>query len=255
MRPMISLILRLYPARWRARYGDEFAAVLEERPLGPFDVADVLLGALDAHLHLRGLGAASQHAKGFAMSLRIGGYAAILGALLIGLVIALTGGRSAGSDNAAAIALLVALAALLVGLAGMSAFQARSDPWLVWSAFAMTAVGSVVIFIASVSDLAGVGPGDWRDGLLPIGLVTAGLGSALFGVATYRVSVLSRRGALALVIGPVAALSGAIAVGQNAWELGMSFLLVGIVSFVAGWLTLGVAAIRLDRAASTLRPA
>ena len=69
---MIALLLRLYPARWRARYGDEFAAVLEERPLGPFDVADVLLGALDAHLHLRGLGAASQHAKGFAMSLRIG---------------------------------------------------------------------------------------------------------------------------------------------------------------------------------------
>src|SRR3990170_4587919 len=124
MRPMIALLLRLYPARWRDRYGDEFAAVLEERPLGPFDVADVLLGALDAHLHLRGLGAASQHAKGFAMSLRIGGYAAILGAALIVLVIALTGGRSGGSDNAASIALLVALAALLVGLTGMSAIRA-----------------------------------------------------------------------------------------------------------------------------------
>ena len=80
---MIALLLRLYPARWRARYGDEFATVLEERPLGPFDVADVLLGALDAHLHLRGLGAASQHAKGFAMSLRIGGYAAIVGGVLL----------------------------------------------------------------------------------------------------------------------------------------------------------------------------
>ena len=54
--------------------------MLEERALGPFDVADVLLGALDAHLHLRGLGAASEHRKGFTMSLRIGGYAAILGA-------------------------------------------------------------------------------------------------------------------------------------------------------------------------------
>jgi hypothetical protein len=70
---MIALLLRLYPARWRDRYGDEFAAVVEERPLGPFDVADILLGALDAHLHVRGLGAASQHGKGFAMSLRIGG--------------------------------------------------------------------------------------------------------------------------------------------------------------------------------------
>lgn len=78
---MIALLLRLYPARWRVRYGDEFAAVLQERPLAPFDVADVLLGALDAHLHLRGLRAASDHRKGFAMSLRIGGYAAILGGL------------------------------------------------------------------------------------------------------------------------------------------------------------------------------
>ena len=251
---MRALLLRFYPARWRARYGDEFAAVLAERPLSPFDVADVLLGALDAHLHLRGLGAASQHAKGFPMSLRIGGYAAIVGAALIGLVIVLTGGGTEGSDSAAAIALLVALAVLLVGLAGMSAFQARSDPWLVWGAFAMTALGTVVIFIASVSDLTGVGPDDWRDGLLPIGLVTAGLGSALFGVATYRVSVLSRTGALGLVIGPVAALIGAIAVSQDAWDLGMLLMLVGTFSFLAGWLTLGVAAIKLDRAPSTLGP-
>ena len=79
---MTSLLIRCYPTRWRDRYGDEFAAVLEERTLGPFDVADILLGALDAHLHLRGLGAASEHRKGFAMTLRIGGYAAILGGLL-----------------------------------------------------------------------------------------------------------------------------------------------------------------------------
>jgi hypothetical protein len=252
---MIPLLLRLYPRRWRARYGDEFEQVLADRPLGPFDVADVLLGALDAHLHLRDLGAASQTKKGFSMSLRIGGYAAIIGAALIGLVIVLTGGRTDGTDSAVAIALLVALAALLVGLTGMSAFQARSDPWLVWGAFAMTAVGTVVIFIASVSDLAGVGPRDWRDGLLPIGMVTAGLGSALFGVATYRVSVLSRTGALALAIGPVAALIGAIAIGQEAWGLGLPLILVGTISFLAGWLTLGVAAVKLDRASSTLRPA
>ena len=56
---MIALLLRFYPARWRTRYGDEFGMLLGERRLGPFDVADVLLGALDAHLHLRGVGAAS----------------------------------------------------------------------------------------------------------------------------------------------------------------------------------------------------
>ena len=49
-RAMRSLLIRCYPARWRDRYGDEFEAILDERPLGPFDVADILLGALDARL-------------------------------------------------------------------------------------------------------------------------------------------------------------------------------------------------------------
>ena len=83
--------------------------------------------------------------------------------------------------NAVTIALLVALAALLVALTGMSAFQARTNPWLVWTAFAVTAVGTVAIFIAGVSDLAGAGPRDWRDGPLPIGLVSVGLGSDASG--------------------------------------------------------------------------
>lgn len=251
---MRSLLIRCYPARWRARYGNEFQAVLEERPLGPFDVADILLGALDAQLRLRGRGVATQHARRFTMSLRIGGIAAIVGASLIVIVIALTGGHTEGSENASTIALLVALAILLVALTGMSAFQARSNPWLVWTAFAVTAVGTVVIFIAGVSDLAGAGPRDWRDGPLPIGAVAMALGSAAFGIATYRGSVLSRKGALSLVIGPAVGFIGAIAVGQDLWELGMPLVLVGIVSFLAGWFTLGVAAIRLDRT-SALKPA
>ena len=80
---MIAFLLRLYPARWRTRYGDEFAALLAERPLGPFDVADVLLGALDAQLHLRGLGSWSEHRRGFPMSLRLGGVAAFAGGTLM----------------------------------------------------------------------------------------------------------------------------------------------------------------------------
>ena len=251
---MRSFLIRCYPARWRARYGDEFEAILEERPLGPFDVADILLGAFDAQLRLRGHGVDTQHARRFTMSLRIGGYAAIVGASLFVIVMALIGGLIEGSDHASTIGLLVALAALRVGLTGMSAFQSRSNPWLVWTAFAVTAVGTVAIFIAGVGDLTGAGPRDWRDGPLPIGAVTAALGSAAFGIATYRGSVLSRKGAIALVIGPAAGLIGAIAVSQNLWELGLPLVLVGIVSFLAGWFTLGVAAIRLDRT-SALKPA
>lgn len=44
-------LLRLYPARWRERYGEEFRAVLagQRASLGLF--FDVLGGAVDAHLH------------------------------------------------------------------------------------------------------------------------------------------------------------------------------------------------------------
>ena len=188
------------------------------------------------------------------MSLRIGGIAAVFAVSLVAVVIVLTGGHSEASENASGIALLVALAALLVALTGMSAFQARSNPWLVWTACAVTAVGMVVTFVAGVGDLVGAGPRDWRDGLLPVGAVAAVVGSALFGIATYRGSVLSRNGALALVIGPAVGLVGAIAVGQNLWELGMPLVAVGIISFLAGWFTLGVAAIRLDRTTAAFRP-
>lgn len=47
---MIRRLLLLYPRDWRARYGDEFAALLEEIPLTPLALLDVLLGALDARL-------------------------------------------------------------------------------------------------------------------------------------------------------------------------------------------------------------
>jgi hypothetical protein len=43
-------LVRLYPADWRARYGEEFLDLLESRPLTLRAVADVLRGALDAHL-------------------------------------------------------------------------------------------------------------------------------------------------------------------------------------------------------------
>lgn len=43
-------LLRLYPHRWRARYGDEFLALLDQQRITPLVLLDILLGALDAHL-------------------------------------------------------------------------------------------------------------------------------------------------------------------------------------------------------------
>jgi hypothetical protein len=43
--------VRLYPSSWQARYGDEMAALLEDRPPTRRDRVDLARGALDAWLH------------------------------------------------------------------------------------------------------------------------------------------------------------------------------------------------------------
>jgi hypothetical protein len=45
-----SILVRLYPARWRRRYGDEFSALLEEEPWSVRLLLDILAGAFAAHL-------------------------------------------------------------------------------------------------------------------------------------------------------------------------------------------------------------
>ena len=254
---MIALLLRLYPARWRDRYGDEFAAVLEERPLGPFDVADVLLGALDANLHLRGLGAASQHGKGFAMSLRIGGYAAVVGGLLWLYVLAanaINDGAEAGAPMIG-FAVVAATVATLVALIGLSAFQSRRHPALTWAAFAIPAVGAVVGLLGAVA-MAVVGDTDARIvgglslwAISTLGLLTLLIGSALFAVATWLTKSLSRAASALLGVGAllvIPAIGGAMG-GVLPSALESTILVIAIVAFPAGWMTLGVSALRVGR--------
>jgi hypothetical protein len=45
----MSRLLALYPAAWRARYGDEFLALLVDRPPSLRERLDIVRGALDAH--------------------------------------------------------------------------------------------------------------------------------------------------------------------------------------------------------------
>jgi hypothetical protein len=46
----MSHLLALYPEAWRARYGDEFIALLEDRPPKLRERFDIVRGALDAHV-------------------------------------------------------------------------------------------------------------------------------------------------------------------------------------------------------------
>jgi hypothetical protein len=244
---VIDLLVRCYPARWRARYGDEFAALLDERPLGPFDVADVLLGALDAHLHLHGPAAASDAGKGFAMSLRIGGWAAIGAGLLWFLALL---GQAAGLA-------VGGTALLLVALAGLSAFQARRDPFAVWGALAVSAFGGAATLVGVIGLSGGVDrPILWFASswdVWSLGMVTLAAGSGLFAVASLRTRSLNRAAAtllavcslisaitMLLVSTPVGA---AIGVREgDAWTL----LLVAIGAFATGWIGLGMAVVEAE---------
>ena len=256
---MRSLLIRLYPARWQARYGAEFEAILEERPLGPFDVADILLAAFDAHLHLHGLGAASDRQRSLIMSLRLGGSAAILGAILF-----LTGFVATSIDDTDAVEafpgaalILAGTALLLLALVGLSAFQARRHPRLIWAAFAVPAIGLTMTGIGIVAMAAG-GDGPLLAGLSPwdiwiLGVFGTVVGSGLFAIATYRTGALPRPAAGLLGAGS-ALLLAVMILGMGLVGLPQAILptliLVGLVAFSAGWVALGVTAIRVDQPAT-----
>lgn len=252
MRSAATLLVRAYPARWRARYGDEFLSVLEERPLGPFDVADVLLGALDAHLHLRGLGAASEHGKGFAMTLRLGGYAAIIGGVLF--FIGLAAASRLGEDGGVfVLAFAVGATALLVALTGLSAFQARRYPKLVWAAFVVPALGAVATVVGllgmQVADEAGFVGGWSAWAVWALGLVTLIVGSSLFAIATWLTHSLSRPAAILLAVSSLVLVPMAFGLEVLAFipETYTPIVIgAGVLAFSLGWVALGVSAVRLD---------
>ena len=242
---MRTLLIRCYPATWRERYGDEFASILEERPLGPFDVVDILLGALDARLRLRDRRASVTHGKGFSMSLRIGGIAAILGATALAIAWILGSGLVEVEATFAWLMLLVGTGLLLVGVAGLSAFQARIDPALSWVAFALLGFGTIVALVGVVGTALGR-DGFWDLGFL--GLLTTLFGTLLFAIVTYQTAALSRAAAVLLAAGAVLPFAGMVT---------SQVLLVvpALVCFLLGWFLLGVQAIRLDRPATDPNPA
>ena len=253
---MNGLLVRLYPATWRARYGEEFLALLEERPVGPFDVADVILGALDARLRLRRHAADSPAPRGATtMSLRIGGFAPVIGALVMtGALFVGTGLLNVKVDPGfGAGVMMVGSLILLVALAGLSAFQARTHPRLAWAAFALPAFGA----IAMILGIAGMGIKNgpfWY--LWFVGLMTFFVGTSMFALATYWTTVLSRRASLVLGVGSILPFgSGLMAMAGFAPTYQTGVLVVALIAFALGWAALGMEAIRLDRASPAPRPA
>jgi hypothetical protein len=254
---MRSLLIRLYPATWRARYGDEFEAVLEERPLGPFDVADILLGALDAQLRLRRRGAKTQKGMALSMSLRLGGAAAIVGAVLFpaGFIVSSLIGGSSPLPGAAL--MLVGSGALLLALIGLSSFQARQHPRLIWAAFALPALG-IVMSSTGLLAMGSAGDGPFVGNLSPweiwaLGVIATVIGCGLFALATYRTGALPRFGAGSLAIGSgillLVIVVGSTGIVAGTDSLAPALVLAGLIAFSIGWIALGWTAMRLDQPA------
>ncbi len=260
---MKRLLLRLYPARWRERYGDEFASLLEERPLGPSDVADVVHGAIDAHLRQPGV-----HSM---RSSWVWGLAAILGGVLwpvglFGSIFDPSGrpwamttefGRVPWSWPWAAFAIGGAVL-LVVALVGLSSFHDRRYPRLAWVSVLVPVIGLVVSLAATVGmEVLG------RDqvpslfdasDLFGPGLLALAVGCGVFAAATYEAQVLSRSAATLLLLGSCV-MTATVLGGRSSWTIGLmkdswwvAFFYLGLVSFGSGWVGLGLSAIRQDGA-------
>jgi hypothetical protein len=247
---VIGLLLAVYPASWRRRYGEEFRAVLESRPLGPFDVADVLLGAIDARLTPRRHGALSRLDGGHVVLLRMGGMGAVLGGVLYFVGIAGASGL-AGSDAPWLAVASIGTLGILAALVGLSAFQAYRDPKLAWAAFAIPAIGALISVVGMAGmTLAGDSDSPFIGSISPwsiwiVGFLTNLLGSVLFGIATVRAAVLSRRAAQALAWSSTAVLIVGLGGANSNGSQAEAALIAGVFgAFSISWVLLGVSALR-----------
>lgn len=255
----MKLLIRLYPAAWRKRYGDEFAALLDEGHLSPFDAIDIAFGAFDARLRPRDLAFDVAPRRKHFMNGRIGGIGAIVGGGLLLLMMGI-GIWVPDSEPAAVYLYPVAALALLTALVGLSAVQGRRNPGLVWTAVVLPVAGLTVGLIgmvgsATLGDVPLIGRESgwivWMYG--NVGVV---LGSALFAVATLIVRVFSRAAAGTLLAGSVLLLTFALPLlvglqGDSAPFFLVPIALGGGVAFCLGWIWLGVAAsgVRVSRPA------
>jgi len=151
----------------------------------------------------------------------------------------------------------------LVALAGLSAFQARRYPVLTWAAFAIPALGGVVALLAAAG-MAMNGSTDAQifgglDGwaVAMLGFLALVVGSGLFGLATWRARSLSRAASSLLMVGAFSTVGGLAGVlGGIAPEFLVPVLTLAVVLvFPAGWVAMGISALRIGRPITSLEGA
>lgn len=244
-------LVALYPAAWRQRYGDEFLALLEDRPPSGLQLVDIAWGAVDAHLFPQApegrfrmftrLAGAAALAAGLMLAVtRFTGLAALGAgvALLLGFVplqVDLVGGM--GSVAVAAYTVFYPLA--LVGSIGIHLRLTRVRPNVAWPAFVAIVFGGVVGSSSVTMSMWGGGiPGSNFGLLQAIGLW---VGSAVMGAAILAIGVIPRPVGVAFIIGSAVAMIGPI-VGDAlpSSEILTALSRSGVVIYALGWIVAGV---------------
>ncbi len=217
----MSGLLRLYPRRWRERYGEEFEELLAQRPPSPRHRLDIARGALDAHLHPEFVDPDRVIDRWWLAPL------AGLGLLIIGvLVVAASPERvdAYGSYREAPLALVPLLGAVVLLIVGI----ARLVLLLPAEAGALRVIGSIGV---SAGVLWAIAP--WT-GILGATFFGA---TALVAVGAWRVAVIPGRLAAALVVALSAPTALFIATMVLPWYVmrqagGSAFALFGLVILV-----------------------
>jgi drug/metabolite transporter (DMT)-like permease len=236
----MNRLVRLYPAAWRDRYGDEFSALLEDIRLSPFDMIDILFAAVDAHLHPQPAETAANLQRDTHMTRKHYGWAAMLGGtMFIGTWL---------------VDVLYPLAAvgLLLALAGLSAVPGRRRTGRAWLGFLLPAAGVAVslvgvVLIAALADSPLIGSVRPYH-VLALGVLGLLAGSVVFALDTLPSDSPGRKPAAAILIGAIAAFAG-MAPQVYAWTPTPSVPLLaatygGSVLYGIGWIWLGYTAIR-----------
>jgi hypothetical protein len=168
--------IRLYPVAWRARYGDELLALLEERPPTIGDRIDIVRGALDARMHPQVI-AADAAEGGPTLAARFAGIAAIAGGTLWALGgIAMNAApvmRNVGYKDSTAGIITIFAGMVLVGIAGLVTARGVSGT-------GRAGTGSAIAMLVG----AALTPLPWP--IMFLGYLTGAIGATVFGVAIYR---------------------------------------------------------------------
>lgn len=252
-----AMLLRLYPREWRARYEQEFMALLEQDRTSILDLADVAWGALDAHMRPQVAAAKVASERRPIMEkarlVQWGGLAAMAGSLLF-----LPGwaGLSIFADNEypyttdlvdilCAAAFLTSVVLLLMGALAIGAAYARRSGVPGQAGIVIAVVGLVTALVGAGGQMAetmGTSGFSWW-GLLMIGLFGQCTGMALFAASGLRQRLISPTGGYLIVAGTAGAIGAALfsiafAV-QGPETVLMAIEIVSIALFMMGVCVLG----------------